>query len=123
MLFMLANKQVFKFFTIFLFMVNAASLLLIALMFSCQCNLFWGYANGFVNIFNVLYDFSNTISFIRILYFTYSFVYVSVDISYKSNRNFSGLINKSKPGRNGCNKNAVLIFLFLTSPFFHFFIC
>ena len=91
-------------------------------MISCQFNLFWGYENGFVNIFIVLYDFNNTIDFITILNFTYSFVSVRVDISYDSNHHFSDLINKSKAGRNGCNKNAVSIFLFLTSPLFHLLI-
>ena len=72
-----------------------------------------------VNIFNVPYDLNTTINFIRILNFTYSFVYVNVDISYDSNCNFSALINKSKPGSNGCSKNAILISLLLTSSYFH----
>ena len=35
---------------------------------------------------------------------------VNVDISYDGSRNLSELMNKSKPGNNGSNKNAILIF-------------
>ena len=47
---------------------------------------------------------------------------VNVDIRYDGSRNLSQLMNKSKPGSNGSNKNAILIFLFLTSSFFHLLI-
>ena len=47
---------------------------------------------------------------------------VNVDVSYDGNRNLSELMNKSKPGSNGTNKNTILVFLFLTSSFFHFLI-
>ena len=44
---------------------------------------------------------------------------VNVDISYDGNRNLSELMNKSKPGSHGRNNNAILVFLFLTSSYFH----
>ena len=44
---------------------------------------------------------------------------VNVDVSYDGSRNLSELMNKSKPGSNDRNNNAILIFLFLTSSFFH----
>ena len=44
---------------------------------------------------------------------------VNVNVSYDGNRNLSELINKSEPGSNGSNKNAILVFLFFTSSFFH----
>ena len=47
---------------------------------------------------------------------------VNVDVSYDGDRNLSELINKSEPGSNGSNKNAILVFLFLTSSFFHLLI-
>ena len=47
---------------------------------------------------------------------------VNVNVSYDGNRNLSELINKSEPGSNGSNKNAILVFLFLTSSFFHLLI-
>ena len=47
---------------------------------------------------------------------------VNVDVSYDRNCNLSELINKSEPGSNGSNKNAILVFLFLTSSFFHLLI-
>ena len=47
---------------------------------------------------------------------------VNVDVSYDGSRNLSELMNKTKPGSNGSNKNAILIFLFLTSSFFHLLI-
>ena len=96
-------------------------MLVIAIVF-CQSNLFWDCANSFVNIFNVHNDFNATNSFIRFLNFTYSFVEVKVDVSYDDSRNVSELINKSKPGSNGSNKNAILIFLFLASSFSHLLI-
>ena len=43
----------------------------------------------------------------------------NVDVSYDGNRNLSELMNKSKPGSHGSNNNAILVFLFLTSSFFH----
>ena len=84
-----------------------------------QSNLFWDCANGIVNIFSVYNDFNATNNFIRYLNFTNSFVEANVDVSYDGNRNLSELMNKSKPGSNGSNKNETLIFLFLTSSFFH----
>ena len=47
---------------------------------------------------------------------------VNFDVSYDGNSNFSELMNKSKPESNGSNKNAILIFLFLTSSFFQLLI-
>ena len=96
-------------------------MLVIAIVF-CQSNLFWDCANSFVNIFNVHNDFNATNNFIRFLNFTYSFVEVNVDVSYDGSCNLSELMNKSKPGSNVSNKNAILIFLFLTSSFFHLLI-
>ena len=72
-------------------------------------------ANGFVNIFSVHNDLNATNNFIRFLNFTYSFVEVNVDVSYDGNHSLSELINKSEPGSNGSKKNAILVFLFLTS--------
>ena len=54
---------------------------------------------------------------LRFLNFTNSFVEVNADVGCNGNHNFSELMNKSKPGSNS-NKNAILIFLFLTSLFF-----
>ena len=88
----------------------------------CYSNLFWDCANGFVNFCSVHNDFNATNNFIRSLNLTYSFVEVNVDVNYDDNRNFSEVMIKSKPGSNGSNKNAILIFLFLTSPFFHLLI-
>ena len=98
---------------------TASFILVIAIVF-CESNLFWDCANGFVNIFSVHNDFNNTTNnFIRFLNFTHSFVEVNVDVSYDGDRNLSELINKSEPGSNGSNKNAILVFLFFTSSFFH----
>ena len=47
---------------------------------------------------------------------------VNVDVSYDENRNLSELMNKSKPGSHISNNNAILVFLFLTSSFFHLLI-
>ena len=47
---------------------------------------------------------------------------VNVDVSYDGNRNLSELMNKSKPGSNGNNNNAILVFMFLASSFFHLLI-
>ena len=47
---------------------------------------------------------------------------VNVDVSYDGDRNLSELINKSEPGSNDSNKNAILVFLFLTSSFFYLLI-
>ena len=63
-----------------------------------------------------------TNNFIRLLNFTYCFVKVNVDVSYDDNRNLSEPLNKSEPGSNGSNKNAFLVFPFLTSSFFHLLI-
>ena len=46
----------------------------------------------------------------------------NVDVSYDGNNNLSEIINKSEPGSNDSNKNTILIFLFLTSSFFHLLI-
>ena len=46
----------------------------------------------------------------------------NADISYDGNHKLSVLMNKSKPGSNGSNKNAILVFVFLTSSFFHLLI-
>ena len=87
-----------------------------------QSNLFWDCVNGFVNTFSVHNSFNATNNFIRFLNFTYSFVEVNVDVTYDGNRNLSKLMNKSKPGSNGSNKNAILMFLLLASSFFHLLI-
>ena len=47
---------------------------------------------------------------------------VNVDVSYDCNCNLSELMNKSKPGSNGSKRNAIMIFLFFTSSFFHLLI-
>ena len=44
---------------------------------------------------------------------------VNVDVRHDDNHNLSELMNKSKPGSHGSNNNAILVFLFLTSSFFH----
>ena len=44
---------------------------------------------------------------------------INVDVSYNGNHNLSEPMNKSKPGSHGSNNNAILLFLFLTSSFFH----
>ena len=72
-----------------------------------------------VNVFSVHNDFHANNNFIRFLNFTYSFAEVDFDVSYNGNSNLSELMNKSKPGSNGSNKSAILIFLFLTISFFH----
>ena len=100
------------------FLYYTESVLLVIVIVFCQSNLFWDCANGFVNIFSVHNDFNATNNFIRFLNFTYSFVEVNVDVSYDGNCNLSELINKSEPGSNSSNKNAILVFLFLTSSFF-----
>ena len=106
----------------FTFLYYTASLILVIAIAFCQSYLFWDCANGFVNIFNVHNDFKATNNFIRFLNFTYSFVEVNVNVSYNGSRNLSELMNKSKHGNNNCNKNAISIFLFLTSSFFHLLI-
>ena len=131
----LPNKKVFNFLTIYLcllsffvfiwnvyFLILSASFILVMTIVFCQSNLFWDCANGFVNIFNVHHDFNVTNNYIRFLNFTYSFVENNVDVSYHGSRNFSELRDKSNPGSNGVNKNAILIFLFLTRSFFHYLI-
>ena len=104
------------------FLYYTASFILVIAIVFCQSNLFWDCANGFVNIFSVHNDFNATNNFIRFLNFTYSFMEVNVDVSYDGNRNLSELMNKSKPGSHGSNNNAILVFLFLTSSFFHLLI-
>ena len=104
------------------FLYYTASFILVIAIVFCQSNLFWDCANGFVNIFSVHNDFNATNNFIRFLNFTYSFMEVNVDVSYDGNHNLSELMNKSKPGSNGSNNSAILVFLFLTSSFFHLLI-
>ena len=104
------------------FLYYTASFILVIAIVFCQSNLFWDCANGFVNIFSVHNDFNATNNFIRFLNFTYSFMEVNVDVSYDGNRNLSELMNKSKPGSHGSNNNVILVFLFLTSLFFHLLI-
>ena len=104
------------------FLYYTASFILVIAIVFCQSNLFWDCANGFVNIFSVHNDFNATNNFIRFLNFTYSFMEVNVDVSYDGNHNLSELMNKSKPGSHGSNNNAILVFLFLTSSFFHLLI-
>ena len=77
----------------------------------CLSNLFWDCANSIVNIFSVHNDFNATNNFLN---FPYSFVEVYIDVSYDGNRNLRELMNKSKHESNGSNKNAILLFLFLT---------
>ena len=107
---------------VFDFLYYNASFILVTTIVFCQSNLFWDSVNGFVNIFNVHNDFNATNNFISFLNFTYSFVEVNVDVSYDGSRNLRELINKSKPGSNDSNKNAIFMFLFLTSTFFHLLI-
>ena len=47
---------------------------------------------------------------------------VNDDVSYDGSRNLSELMNKSETRNNGSNKDAILIFLFLTSSCFHLLI-
>ena len=47
---------------------------------------------------------------------------VNFDVIYDGSHNLSELINKLKPESNGSNNNAILIFLFLTSSYFHLLI-
>ena len=107
---------------VFTFLYYTASFILVIAIDFCQSSLFWDCANGFVNIFNVHNDFNATNNFIRFLNFTHSFVEVNVDVIYDDSRNLSELMNESKPGINDSNKNAISIFLFLTSSFFHLLI-
>ena len=107
---------------VFVFLYYTASFILVIAIVFCQCNLFWDSANDILNIFSVHNDFNATNNSIRFLNFTYSFVEVNVDVSYDGNRDLTELMNKSKPGSNDSNKNAILIFLFLTSSFFHLLI-
>ena len=44
---------------------------------------------------------------------------VNADVSYDGNHNLSELMNQSKPGSHDSNNNAILVFLLLTSSFFH----
>ena len=104
------------------FLYYTASFILVTAIVFCQSNLFWDSANGVVNIFRVQNDFNATDNFIRFLNFTYSSVEVNVDLSYDGSHNLSDLMNESKPGSNGSNKNTILIFLFLTSSVFNLLI-
>ena len=90
------------------FLYYTASFILVIAIDFCQSNLFWDCANGFVNIFRIYNDFNSTNSFITFLNFRYSFMEVNVDVSYDDNCNLSELMNKSKPGSNGSNKNTIL---------------
>ena len=47
---------------------------------------------------------------------------VNADVNYDDNRSLNELMNKSKPGSHGSNNNPFLVFLFLTSSFFHLLI-
>ena len=107
---------------VFVFLYYTASFILVIAIVFCRCNLFWDTANDILNIFSVHNDFNATNNSIRFLNFTYSLVEVNVDVSYDGNRDLTELMNKSKPRSNGSNKNAILIFLFLTSSFFHLLI-
>ena len=107
---------------VFAFINYAASFILVIAIAFYQSNLFWDYANGFVNSFSVYNDFKATNNFIRFVNFTYSFVEFDVDVIYDGSRNFRELIIKSKPGSNGSNKKAIFIFLSLISLFFHLLI-
>ena len=100
------------------FLYYTASIILVTAIVFCQPNLFWDCAND-ANIFRVHNDFNATDNFIRFLNFTYSFVEVNVDLNYDGNHNLSELMNESKSGSNGSNKNTILIFLLLTSSLFH----
>ena len=106
----------------FAFLQYAGSfILVIAIVFS-KSNLFWDCANGFVNIFSVHYDFNASNNFTRFLSVTYSFVEVNVDVDYDGNRNFSKLMNKSKPGSNCGNKDTTTLRMSVFNEFI-FFIC
>ena len=83
---------------------TASFILFIAIVFS-KSNLFWDCANGFVNMFSVHNVFN---------------MEVNGNVSYDGNRNLSELINKSEPGSNGSNKNAILVFLFFYKFIFSF---
>ena len=104
------------------FLYYTASFILVIAIVSCQSNLFWDCANGFVNIFSVHNDFNATNNFIRFLNFIYSFAEVNVDVSYDGNRDLSELMNSEQNLEVMVvtkTKNAILVFLFLTSSFFH----
>ena len=129
---MLPNEEVFKFlrtlslfgkfFSVhmkceFAFLQYAGSfILVIAIVFS-KSNLFWDCANGFVNIFSVHYDFNASNNFTTFLNVTYSFVEVNVDVDYDGNRNFSKLINKSKPGSNCGSKDTTTLHMSVFNEF------
>ena len=100
---------------------TASFILVIAIVF-CQSNSFWNCANGFVNVFSVHNDFNATNNIIIFLNSKYSFMEVNVDVNYGGNHNLRELMNKSKPASYGSNNNAILVFLFLTSSFFHLLI-
>ena len=106
----------------FAFLYYTTSFILVIAIVFCLSNLFWDCANDIVNIFSVHNDFNATNNFIRFLDFTYSFGEVNADVSYDGHCYLRELMNKSKPRSNSSNKNAILIFLFLTSSFFHLLI-
>ena len=81
---------------VFAFLYYATSFILAIPKISCQFNLSWDCANGFVNIFNVHNDFDTSNKYIRFLNFTYSFFEINIDVSYDDNPNFIELMNKSK---------------------------
>ena len=97
------------------FLYYTASFILVIAIAFCQSNLLWDCANGFANIFSVHNDFNATNNFVRFL----SFMEVNADVSYDGNHNLSELMNQSKPGSHDSNNNAILVFLLLTSSFFH----
>ena len=90
------------------------------MIFVFQCNSFWDCGNGILIIFNVHNHINAMNNFIRFLSFTSSFVEVSIYTIYDRNRNFSELMNKSRLGSNGSNKNSVLILLFFGKLIFSF---
>ena len=99
------------------FLYYTASFILVIAIVFCQSNFLGDCANGFVNIFSVHNDFITANK--RFKNFTYSFMEVNVDVSYDGKRNLSELMNKLKPGSHGRNNNTILVFLSLTSSFFH----
>ena len=60
------------------------------------CFLFRDFVNNFKINFNLLKDFNVSNNFIRFLNFTFSVFYVNIDFSWKSNCNFSELMNNNE---------------------------
>ena len=79
---------------VFAFLYYTASFILVIAIVFCQPNLFWGCADGFVNIFRVHNHFSAINNFERFLNFRYSVVKFNVDDSYGGNHNLIELTNK-----------------------------